>query len=125
MRILVAALLAGLAGCGYTGANPTNIIQVSGKAVGPDGQPAKYVTLNFVPLQTGGAPAFGFVGADGTFTPKTLNNQDGIVPGAYKVAVEPVPSKGTPVAQRNTSEFTTDLRVEVGPNDSQLKVQLK
>ena len=39
--------------------------------------------------------------------------------------VEPAPSKGTQVASRNTSELTTDIRVEVGPGDTQVTVQLK
>src|SRR5262249_48933233 len=123
-RSLAAFLLVCLAGCGASGSNPTNIIQVSGKAVAPDGTPARSLTLNFHPTAPGGTTAYGLVGADGRFTPKTLNNQKGIIPGTYKVSVDPMPN-GTKVSQRCTSEVTTDIQVQVSPGDTELVVRLK
>jgi hypothetical protein len=117
-------LLVCLAGCGASGTNPTNLVHVSGKAVAPDGKPARWLTLNFHPTAPGGTTAYGVVGADGTFTPKSLNNQEGIIPGTYKVAVDPTP-KGTQVSKRYTSETTTDLQVEVGADDKEMVVRLK
>jgi hypothetical protein len=123
-RSLAVILFVWLAGCGPSGENPTAVIQVSGKAVAPDGKPARWLTLNFYPTAPGGTSAYGVVGADGTFTPKTLSNRDGIVPGEYKVVVDPTP-KGTPVSRGCTAEATTDIRVQVGPGDKDLTVRLK
>src|SRR5262245_230802 len=111
--VLVAA--ATLAGCKPSGDNPTNVIQVRGKAIAPNGQPARWVSLTFYPTEAGGTTASGLVGADGQFTPKTLNNQDGIVPGTYKVQVEPLKNKdgATKVAPKYTNDSTTDLQVTV------------
>jgi hypothetical protein len=123
-RPLAAILFLWLAGCGPSGQNPTNLIRVSGKAVAPDGKPARWMTLNFYPTAPGGTAAYGVVGADGKFTPKTLNNQEGIIPGTYKVVVDPTP-KGTAVLRRCTSEATSDLEVQIGSGDTELTVRLK
>jgi hypothetical protein len=123
---LVVATSAALAGCKPAGDNPTNVIQVQGKAVAPDGTPARWLNLTFYPTQPGGTSASALVGADGTFTPKTLNNQDGIVPGTYRVQVEPLKKDGaTQVAPKYSNEAATDLEVTLKSGDSTLTVQLK
>ena len=97
---------------------------MSGKAVAPDGKPARWLTLRFYPTTPGGTSAYGVVGADGSFTPKTLNNEQGIVPGTYKIVVDRMP-KGTLVSRECTSEQTTGIEVQIEPNDQELIVRLK
>lgn len=122
-------LLGGVAlvGCSPSGDNPTNVIQVQGKALAPDGKAARWVTLTFYPTAPGGASAVGSVDGDGKFTPKTLNNQEGILPGPYKVTVESVPNKSdaTKVDPKYKDESSTDITVEVKPGDKEVTVQLK
>ena len=119
-----ACLLALLCGCNR-GENPTNVIEVSGKAVSADGRPLQHVELTFYPTQRGGTTATAKVGADGSFVPTTLNNQKGIVPGSYKVVIARLPGKsGTRVPQKYADELTTDVRVDVEESGREITVKM-
>lgn len=88
--ISLAAVIA-IVGCGVsrpsfpTPATPTGTVKFS------DGTPLAHVQLYFVPTNAL-APAFGTVGATGSFTLTTVNGQDGICPGKYVVYVRPLPT---------------------------------
>ena len=95
MRDWTLGVLVVIAGCGTSGQNPTGIVQVKGKAVGANGQPIRHVGLMFYPTRPGGTTASATVGADGAFVPKTLNNQDGIIPGNYPRCRQDLPQSGS------------------------------
>src|SRR5438046_586400 len=123
-KLVWTACLALLCGC-TQGENPTNVIEVSGKAVAADGRPLQHVELTFFPTKRGGTTATAKVGADGTFVPTTLNNQKGIVPGSYKVVIARLPGKsGTPVPPKYAEEFTTDVRVDVEEGAREITVKM-
>ena len=126
MRTFLIGLLAlALAGCGPSGENPGNAIKVTGKVVTADGQPVRFADLIFTPTQRGLMSAHAKTGADGTFTPKTGANEDGIIPGAYKVSVEPMRNPAaTPVPKKYHSDETTDLKITVGGGDKEITVTL-
>ena len=118
--VWIACLMPLLWGC-ERGANPTTVIDVSGKAITADGRPLQHVELTFFPTKSGGTTATAKVGADGSFAPTTLDNQKGIVPGSYKVVIAQIPGKSsTRVPPKYAEETTTDVRVDVGNGDTEI-----
>lgn len=83
-----------LAGCGG-GPRP---VKVSG-TVTLDGQPVEGATVQFVPAGGTGRPAVGLTRADGGFELTTHENNDGALPGDYKVVVTYNPPVETGPAQ--------------------------
>jgi hypothetical protein len=67
------------------GCNSKGLVKVSGK-VTLDDKPLEGAEVNFIPA-SGGAPASGYTGSDGTFTLTTYRTGDGAKPGEYKVTV--------------------------------------
>ena len=53
-----------------------------------DGKPLTTGRVEFIPVK-GGMPAAGDIGADGSFSLKTGNGQEGAPAGEYKVRLEP------------------------------------
>lgn len=128
---VAAALVALAPGCSPQGENPTTLVQVRGKAVGPDGKPAQGLELAFYPTERGGTTAYAKLAKDGTFAPKSLGNQDGIPPGRYRVVVSTLGGKAaagvtpTRVSPKLTSDTASDLIVEVQSGTTELTVALK
>jgi hypothetical protein len=86
-----------LVGCG--GSRP---VKVSG-TVTLRGQPVEGAMVQFVPVKEGGRPATGTTRADGGFNLTTIENQDGALPGEYKVVITYNPPVETAPAQ-NTEQ---------------------
>jgi hypothetical protein len=78
--VLTVAL--GIAGCG----NKDHTIRVGGMVTWEDGTPIGQAQVEFMP-QGDGKPATGFTDDNGRFDLTTNNQNDGAVPGRYKVIV--------------------------------------
>jgi hypothetical protein len=88
------ALVPFLVGCG--GARP---VKVTGTLT-LNGQPVEGATVQFVPVNEGGRPATGLTKADGGFSLTTIEDQDGALPGEYKVVIRyNPPLENSPEAQ--------------------------
>ena len=87
-------LIPTLVGCG--GQRP---VKVSG-TVKLHGQPIEGATVQFVPVKEGGRPATGMTKADGGFSLTTIEDQDGAMPGEYKVVITYNPPVETAPASR-------------------------
>ena len=96
--IALAASLTVLGGCG--GPRP---VKVTGK-VTLNGEPVEGARVQFVPVLDTGKQANGSTGRDGQFELTTVENNDGAIPGDYKVVIT----------------YTTP--VETGPGESTEKV---
>lgn len=79
--LAVLALVPFFVGCG--GVRP---VKVSGTLT-LNGQPVEGATVQFVPVDPGGRPALGLTKADGGFSLTTIEDQDGALPGQYKVVI--------------------------------------
>ena len=77
--LLVAALALAGVGCG-------DQVKVRG-VVTLDGNPIKGAVVTFIPEGGGGQPASGITQKDGSFRLETLKENDGVLPGNYKVTV--------------------------------------
>ena len=57
---------------------------------------------------------------------RPLSNQEGIIPGTYKVSVEPLKKHpaATKVPAKYHSEDSTDLKVTVNSSDKEIAVKL-
>jgi hypothetical protein len=80
-RLAALALVPVLIGCGGTGP-----VKVSG-TVTLNGEPVEGALVQFVPAKDGGRPATAVTGPDGGFSLTTIENQDGALPGDYKVVI--------------------------------------
>jgi len=78
-RVLVAASLVALAGCGSK-------LQKAGGKVLVDGVPVKEGTIMFYPTNKG-RPATASIAGDGSFTLSFGQPDDGLPPGEYKVVI--------------------------------------
>src|SRR5260370_30373350 len=79
-------------GSGAASANPKPIAAL-GVLTWEDGKPVAEATVVFLPDDPSGKKAAGFTGKDGSFALTTFNQDDGAVPGDYKVIV----SKGSTI----------------------------
>jgi hypothetical protein len=75
------ALVPFLVGCG--GVRPAKVTGI----LTLNGQPVEGATVQFVPVKEGGRPATGLTKADGGFSLTTFEDQDGALPGEYKVVI--------------------------------------
>lgn len=93
MRYLSASsllLLLALVGCtDYSSIPPPAVIEVTGKALLPNGQPINSGKINFSPPEgsTAGAEAYSDIKSDGSFKLQSFGGRDGVLPGTYKVSV--------------------------------------
>jgi hypothetical protein len=127
MRRVAIGLFAALAvGCGKYGDSPTGLVPVKGKVVGASGSAVGNVQVMFYPTAPGGTTAGGTAGADGKFVVKSLNNEDGMLPGTYKVTVVPWKAKGTPgkLPEKYAEEHTTTLTAEVSAETPEVTIKL-
>lgn len=125
--MLLAAVSATALGCGSKGDNPTDLVPVKGRVVTASGKTLGWVDVQFVPTEAGSTTAYGSAGADGTFSLKSLNDQDGARPGKYKVTVKPRQAKGaTPptLPAKLAEEHTTTLTAEVPSGGGEVTVTL-
>lgn len=125
-----------LIGCSNTmPPNPTTVA-AKGKATLPTGEPLANVRVVFVPKTPGGKEVEAFADTDGSgqFAVTTYQTGDGIVPGEYKVTVDPLNYRhkgGSPVmnaamASRVPKKYTdgsSDVFVKVEA-EKQLDIQL-
>jgi hypothetical protein len=121
--------LALLAGCGQRTLPVEKTYPAEGKVM-INGEPAKFVIVNFEPVERGkGAPANGSTDANGHFVLRTYSNDepDGAVPGEYKITLEDydaarvgrIPEGETPTklpAEAKKPDIT--LHVQSGENDN-------
>ena len=125
---MLAALPVVLAGCGGNGTYP-----VEGKVVYQDGVPATdlagyLVNLDLPDQQVG---ASGLVQPDGTFTIGTFEDDDGALPGKYRVAITPPeppvdapPPK--PIIPRTYGDLQkSGLEMEVKPEDNDITLTVQ
>lgn len=129
MRLVAIGLVAaGLAaGCAKYGDSPTGLVPVKGKVVGASGSPVGWVQVMFYPTAPGGTTGGGTAKADGRFVVKSLNNEEGLIPGTYKVTVVPWKAKGMPgkLPEKYAEEHTTDLTAEVSATTPDVTITLK
>jgi hypothetical protein len=115
-------LLVAVAGCGGSKLYP-----VEGKIVYPDGQAAVELagaSVEFDPVE-GKEGARGQVQADGSFRMGTFQPADGVVPGSYRVCIQPpLPDLDRPVPSllpRRYGDFqTSGLQVTIKPEKNPL-----
>jgi hypothetical protein len=79
---LLCALVAAGVGCGGAG----KPVPVRGTVL-LDGQPLSGATVTFMPMENVGRSASGMTVEDGSFRLTTFNQNDGALPGEYKVTV--------------------------------------
>lgn len=133
----VGVILATVAGCGGGGEIQLpkaegNPIPVSGKVLLPSGQPLAGGKVIFVPAKPPGVEARGTTGSDGSFKLTSREDNDGALPGDYRVRIEPAPqAKGTtkrvppPFASEYLDEDATDLTATVSPANTSFEFKLK
>jgi len=87
-RLIGASLICFLAvlesGCGKSKEKP---VAAEGVLTWEDGKPVSQATIVFLPNDPQGKQASGLTGKDGAFTLTTYNQNDGAVPGDYKIIV--------------------------------------
>jgi mannose-6-phosphate isomerase-like protein (cupin superfamily) len=93
-----------------------------------NGQPLAGATITLVP-EKDGRPAAGRTDAEGRYTLSTFANDDGAVPGRYRVTIgvppdQRAPSKRT-IPQRYANPGTSGLTVEVSPGPNQFQFDLQ
>lgn len=116
------------AGCGPRN-NPTfeKTVPVRGKVVRANGAPVTGGLITFHPTELNKGDAWGTIGRDGRFELGTYKKDDGAMPGAYTVTVEPIVydpsgnprpnySLGIPAKYTKTesSELTVEVKAEGG-----------
>ncbi|MEX0725610.1 MAG: hypothetical protein WEB58_07530 [Planctomycetaceae bacterium] len=97
-------------GCGGTD-GPTTVA-VSG-TVTLNGQPLTAGRVRFMPDAPDGQMAFGDIDSSGNYVLSTKNPGDGIIPGSYKVAINPPPP----------GENVTDLDAKTAPPETKIPEQ--
>jgi hypothetical protein len=130
MTRAVAALLIAVLVVGCSSAPPPPATSPArGKIVAATGEPLQNVVLNLEPInQTAGGAAQAVVKTDGTFVLQTFRNDDGALPGKYKVWLQPSPAaprKASPIPAKYRSPEESDLTVLINPGDNNLSIQLK
>jgi hypothetical protein len=131
-----------MTGCGSSEDLP-EMVPVTGSVVYA-GDPVSTGAVRFVPEdETKGRLAIGDIQSDGTFTMKSFNDQEGVVPGNYRVVIvsekdDPsagpqkeglaAPVKKTSLIPNNYASFTTtSLKETIGEGDPEktVKYELK
>ena len=109
---LVAAIGAGLAGCGKSDRLPVlQVYDVKGKVLLADGKPLSGGRIYFVPKGDLPITPNGLIGTDGTFSLVTGGSGEGAPAGEYKVRIEARES-GPMVRSRNRdSRPDTTMRI--------------
>lgn len=127
-RIGAAILLAALAGCGG-GVKP---VPVTGTIVYEDNTPAADLAGGSVVFDDGKVSAGGEIREGGKFTLSFAGDEDGAVPGNYKVAVMPNENFGqdekrppSPIAGDYCDIATTPLTATVAAGDNDLTLTVK
>ena len=84
--MVVCFLVVLASGCGR-GGGKQNPVVAEGVLTWEDGKPVAEATLVFLPDDSRGQQASGLTGKDGSFTLTTYNQDDGAVPGDYKIII--------------------------------------
>ena len=127
--VLVAALLAGMTGCAWGGAE-YKVAPVKGK-VTAKGEAVKGGSVNLQPMEVAGAktgslgkPASGEVKEDGTFVLSTYGKEDGAVVGKHRVTYMPVlqgaksyEDKPAPSPYAGLKAKPDQVEIKSGPNE--------
>ena len=131
--VALAALLAGLSGCGA--GSGFKVAPVKGKLT-HQGQPVKGGSITFQPLGAGdakadklGKPATAQVGDDGTFVLSTYGKEDGAVVGKHRVAymavfVAPKDYDDKPPPSPYVGLVPKPGEVEVKPGANEINLEL-
>lgn len=118
------------AGCGPSN-NPTfeKTVPVHGTVVRANGAPVKGGRITFHPKDAAkGGDAWGMIGKDGRFELGTYKKDDGAMPGAYTVTIEPIvfdqrgnprPSKSLGIPAKYIKAESSTLTVEVKDEEGQ------
>jgi hypothetical protein len=131
-RLLLAIAMIAAVGCGAK----TDAVPVTGK-VSYNGAPLTSGTILLIPESQGTAPT-GMIQPDGTFKLTTYKQDDGAVPGKYKVVVQVFPEEGDamglpgmefgggkpPIPEKYMNASQTDLTVVINDSDNNLDLQL-
>ncbi len=111
-------LLLAFAGCGMDPASipPPATIEVTGKAMLPNGQPITSGRINFSPPDgsIAGTESYSNINSDGTFKLQSFGGRDGAMPGTYKVFIRSsanLPLTG--VHRKYSSSATTTMIVNI------------
>jgi hypothetical protein len=109
---------------------PTNPATYSARGkVYLDGTPVRYGRVCLVPFESShGAHCWGNIGPDGGFALRTFTDDDGAVPGDYKVYIEPyspavngpVNGKATVIPKRYQDPETSPLTLTIVDDGSEL-----
>lgn len=128
MALSVAVLAVCLGGCGGKGTYP-----VQGQVVYHDGTPATdlegYMVSMDLPDEKVGAS--GVVQPDGSFRVGTFADDDGALPGKYRVALTPPeapvdrPTPKPKIAAKYGALASSGLEVEVKPESNNVTLQVK
>jgi hypothetical protein len=127
----------GVSGC----ADPKRPYPVKGSIVFEDGQPARELANYLVTFESPElhASSVGLVAEDGTFHLRTLKENDGAIPGSYRVTLTPPPppeiqadrrrprtkATGEIINPRYANSETTDLAATVVPQNNDITLRVK
>ena len=128
---LLAGTLSLLAGCGHKELSKPETYPAHGRVLWK-GEPVRFALITLEPVGPVGAPADGRTEEDGTFTLRTLSNDepDGAVPGEYRVKLEsynPVKAGALPQGGEPTvlpPGFNPDITVEIKAEDNDLTIDI-
>lgn len=83
-------------GCSQQVTLPKPTIEGRGRILLPSGEPGKFCTIMLTPVERKkGMPCYANTTSDGSFVLKT-GNEEGVVPGMYRVALRPFINSNTP-----------------------------
>jgi hypothetical protein len=103
---VVCFLLVLESGCSRTSSGRAKPVAAAGSLAWEDGKPVAEASVVFVPDDPKGQSAAGLTGKDGSFTLTTFNQDDGAVPGDYKIVVTKGAFKvGEPTKESNPAKL--------------------
>jgi hypothetical protein len=126
-------LLVGIGGCGKKLPSNPKTYLVRGKVTAPGGAAARGGAVHFDSAQSESFNGSGRIMPDGTYSAGTFAGQKGLVPGDYKVWVEPhnpgvhgqIEGAATPVPATYQKAETSGLTFTVKSEENTYDIELK
>jgi hypothetical protein len=131
--VTLTALLLTAGGCSKKLPAPPKTYVVAGKVTLPNGEPCRGGAVHFDNPENSSFDGKGVIGADGAYSASVFQRQAGLMPGEYKVWVEPYgrgtmgPLEGTPtpIPKALQTPETSGLTFTVKEQENTFNIELK